>query len=74
MPTRPKPRLRRELMEARTNVQRLISTLEGPHSGEVTGSFDLGNAPINNKQLLASLREAPREIDDSLVGLGPDDA
>jgi hypothetical protein len=61
-------------MEARTNVQRLISTLEGPHSGEVTGSFGLGNAPINNKQLLASLREALREIDDSLVGLGPDDA
>jgi hypothetical protein len=74
MPLRPKPGLRRQLMEARKDVQRVINALKGPYPEKATRRLSLGAAAIGNKQLLARLREALREIDDNLAGLGPDDA
>jgi hypothetical protein len=71
MPWRARP----ELIEARTNVQKLIDALQrGLYSGDAMGSLSVGSPSPDTKRLLASLREALCEIDNTLARLGPDDA
>lgn len=74
MSPRPKLGSRRQLMEARKDVQRIINALKGPYYGDAKASLALGKASIDYKQLLIRLRETLHEIDDKLAELGPDDA
>jgi hypothetical protein len=70
---RPEPSLRQQLIEARTKVRRQIDRLrDWPYPAAAMFGSSVGT--IDNRALIAKLTETLREIDDSLAGLGPDDA
>ena len=66
--------LRHQLIEARTKALRLIDDLGVLNAKDVPALLSFENASIYNKQLLANLWNALREIDDSLARLSLDDA
>jgi hypothetical protein len=63
-------------MEARANTQHQIDRLrDWPHPEAAMSEFPVGGiTTIDNRALIAKLTDILREIDETLAGLGPNDA